>query len=272
MKRAFLPWVLVSWAAAGGEGVDVDVAQRVATALPTGEVKVVDFLERLGASRTDEDRPIGFGARRLRLALRGEKTTTFLTVIAWNDRVGQVEVRCDVEDRETRERVARAYEGKEPALDEQGVSVLVGKLADPPGFFDERRKVLGDPLKLEPAPEIATEYLLLWSPRSDLVYGRMYGDDGAPPPGREALEKILAREQAPAILEDLLRGPNPEGRAYAAEGLLRLERRGGKLSEQARKNIDWVRRSEVNLQVCRGCVVTSEPAAEPLKEMLSQVE
>src|SRR5262245_4993856 len=74
---------------------DVAVARQVAGALGAGADKsVADFLKKLGASGAEEDRPIGFGARRLRVALYGGYTTTWVTVIAWNDRVGPVEAFC----------------------------------------------------------------------------------------------------------------------------------------------------------------------------------
>jgi len=128
--------------------------------------------------------------------------------------------------------------------------------------------VLGPPLGIDPHPALAEAYLLLWSPTGDLVYGWMCGEGGDPPEGREAVEKILAHEHGRPLLEDILRGPNPEGRLYAAEALLRLEKKGTKLGEQEKKDIEWVRKSSVKVHVGRGCLMSWEPAGKPLEEML----
>jgi hypothetical protein len=278
MKRAFWVVALAPFASAGDSvnedwaAKDVAVARRIVAALPAGETKLDDFLKKLDASSTDEDRGIGFGARRLRLALYGGHTTTWVTVIVWNDRVGPLEVFCYEGDAEVwaelRERIAAEYKGREPAIGEKGLRVRVGKAWEPEGFQEARGKTLGAHLLIDPADDVAEAYLLLLSPFSDLAYGSMQGEGGDKPDGRLAMEKLLAHEQGASLLEDALRGPNPEGRLYAAEGLLRLERKGRKLGEQARKDIEWVRKSDVKIHACSGCEMSWEPAATPLEEML----
>lgn len=282
MRRALPMFALASLASAGDSldedwvAQDVAVARRIVAALPAGETRLADFLKKLAASSTDEDRGIGFGARRLRLALYGGYTTTWVTVISWNDGVGPLEVFCHEGNADLwsvlEDKIAAEYKGREPVIEETGLRVRIGHQADPAGFRDERSKVLGPPMKIDPHPDVAEAYFLLWSPFSDLAYGSMQGEGGDKPEGRLAMEKLLAHEQGASLLGDVLRGPNPEGRLYAAEGLLRLERRGGKLGEQIRKNIDWVRKSDVKIHACRGCEMSWEPAATPLEEMLKDEE
>jgi len=252
---------------------DLAVAQRIVAALPATETRVEEFLGKLDASSTEEDREIGFGARRLRLALYGGYTTTWITVIAWNGRVGPVEVHCYEGDAKVwaglRDRIAAQYKGRDPAIGDTGLRARIGHQADPKGFRDGRSKVLGAPLAIDPDPSLDDAYHLLWSPLCDLAYGSMQGEGGDKPAGRLAMEKLLAHEQGANLFDDILRGPHPEGRLYAAEGLLRLEKKGRKLDEQERKAIDWVRKSDVKIRVCRGCLMSWEPAATPLEEMLS---
>jgi hypothetical protein len=278
MRKAMV-WTLLFFAAlAGADGPvredwavkDVEAARRVAGAL--GETKLTEFLKKLRASSTEEDRDIGFLARRLRLAVHGGHTTTWVTVLSWKGGVGPIEIDCHDGDAETwaalRDRIKAEYKGRDPEVGDTGLRVRVGARAGPDGFLKERNKVLGPALGIDPDPALADAYLLLWSPTSDLVCGWMYGEDGAPPPGRDAVERILAHERGRALLEDVLRGPNPEGRLYAAEALLRLEKKGGTLGEQEKKDIEWVRKSSVKIHVARGCLVSWEPAAKPLEEML----
>jgi hypothetical protein len=278
MRR--FPWLaaLASLAAAGDAlneewvSKDVAVARRVAEALPAG--KIEDFLAKLDASATEEDRDIGFGARRLRLALYGGYTTTWVTVVSWGAGAGPLEAWCHEGDAgiwaALKDRIAAEYGGKAPAVGRTGLRLRVGHPADPEGFRAERARVLGPPAGIDPAPAVADAYALLWSPLSDLAYGHMQGEGGDKPEGRVAMEKLLLHEQGASLLEDVLRGPNPEGRLYAAEGLLRLERKGRKPDERARAAIEWVRTSAVKVHVCRGCEMSWEPAAKPLEEMLRE--
>jgi hypothetical protein len=248
---------------------DVDAARRVAGAL--SETKLPRFLERLGSASTEEDRDIGFGARRLRLAVYGGYTTTWVTIVSWDGGVGPLEAFCHEEAEvwaALRDRIKAEYKGRGPEVGDTGLRVRLGARADPEGFRRERNRVLGPPLAIDPHPSLEEAYLLLWSPTSDIVYGRMQGEGGEPPEGRNAVERILGHEQGPALLDDILRGPNPEGRLYAAEALLRLEKKGLRLDEQVRKSIDWIRESGVKIHVARGCEISWEPGAGPLREML----
>ena len=280
MRRAPFLLFLASLAPAGDsldeEWVkrDVAAARRIVEALPSGEVKLDAFLKKLGASSTEEDRPIAFGARRLRLAVYGGYTSTWVTVISWNGVVGPMEVFCYDGDREVwaqlKDRIAAEYKGREPAIEEAGLRATIGRQAEPLAFGDARCKVLGPPLAIDPDPAVAAAYHLLWSPFSNLAYGAMQGEGGDKPDGRVAMEALLAHAQGASLLDDVLRGPNPEGRLYAAEGLLRLEKKGRKLRDEERKAIDWVRTSDVKIQVCRGCEGSWEPGATALDEMLKE--
>lgn len=69
---------------------DVEVAKRVAAALPPGDLTVADFLKKLGEIDREEDQDIGFGARRIQLSISGDSATILLAMIAHGDRIGPV--------------------------------------------------------------------------------------------------------------------------------------------------------------------------------------
>lgn len=277
MRRAFLWASLAALAAAGEEpgredaARDLEVARRIAAALPVGDVALVDFLRKLEPSETREDRNIGFGARRVRVAIHGEHTTTEVTVLAFKDRVGPLQVLCRGDEAvwETLgPEVAKAYGRKAALVDRKGLSLRIGSPADPAGFCDARKEVLGPRLKEDPHPDLEDAYYYLWSPLHDVVYGWQQGDGGEEPEGRKAIEKILAHESGQPLLLDLLRCPNPESRLYAAEALLRMERKGATLPEEVRRAIDWVSRSDVPIQVCEGCEISWKRATDALKAVM----
>jgi len=255
---------------------DIAIARHIAAALPPGDAPAADLVKKLAPSDTLEDRAIGFGARRLRLAFYGGYTETRITILVWEDRAGPVDLVCETDRPETwtevRDGVERAYAPLKAKSGPRGLHVRLGQQAGPDGFREARTKVLGPPLGVDPHPDLAKDYLWLWSPFSDVTYGLMEGEGGDPPRGRKAIEKILAHAQGKPLLEDLLACPNPESRVYAAEAWLRLERKGERLSERVRKGIAWVRKSDVKIHVARGCELSSEPAAHMLTEMLEETK
>jgi len=255
---------------------DVAIAKRVAAALPADDAPLASFLKALAPCRTDENRDIGFGARLIRVALDGQYAGTSIAAIVWKDHVGPIEVVCRADDEETwaklKDAVAKPYASRQPDVRTQELRVQVGHRAGPDAFRKARSAVLGGPLGIEPHPDLAETYAWLWSPFTDLRYGACEGEDGDAPDGRIAIEKIVAHERGAALLEDLLVCPNPESRVYAAEWLLRLERKGRALPDRVRRAIEAVRDSDVKIQVCNGCLLSAEPAKEMLAEMLADAK
>jgi len=253
---------------------DAAVAKRTAEALASGSLPVGEVLKKLAPCHTDENRDIGFGARRVRLTLDGAYTETHVVFLVWKGRAGPVEVVCRADDPEIwaglRGSIGNAYAPLKPEPGEQGLVVHLGARAGPEGFRAARSEMLGGPLGIDPHPDLAEAYLWLWSPFSEVRYGLSEGEDGGPPPGRAAIEKILAHEDGEGLLEDLLCGPNPESRVYAAEALLRLEKKGRKLPDRVRRAVEWVRNSDVKIHVSYGCELTSQRAKKALAAMLEE--
>ncbi len=233
--------------------LDLAVAKRVAAVLPPGGRATAAFRRALAPFDAREDRDIGFGARRMRLALYGGHTTTWITFVSHGDAIGPVRVEVTGGPPEVRARIAEAWGALAPKTVPQGFLYACGKPADPDAFAKARSKALGGPLALEPHPDLAEDYALLWSPVSLLIYGTMFGEGGDPPPGREALERIVTHEHRLPVLEDLLRGPNPEGRLYALEGLERLRKNGTELDAATLAAMKAVRALAVQIQCCSGC-------------------
>jgi hypothetical protein len=60
------------------------------------------------------------------------------------------------------------------------------------------------------------------SPLEDLAVGKSCGEVGWPPRGRDA-ESVLEKQRRVDLFRNVLRGPNPEGRVYAAQALTDLQ-------------------------------------------------
>ncbi|MGQ0613094.1 MAG: hypothetical protein ACT4PV_05080 [Planctomycetaceae bacterium] len=250
---------------------DLAVAKRVAALLPPGERTTAAFRDALEPFDVREDRDIGFGARRAHLALYGGYTTTWITFVSHGDTIGPVRVDVTGGPPEVRTRIAAAWGKLAPKEVPQGFVYECGEPAGPVAFSEARAKALGGPLKMEPHPDLVKDYALLWSPVSLLLYGTMCGDGGDPPPGREALERILAHPRKLPVLLDLLRGPNPEGRVYALEGLERLRKGGVEIDAAREATIKAVRELAVRIQCCAGCILYDEQAEKALADRMEEL-
>lgn len=88
------------------------------------------------------------------------------------------------------------------------------------------------------------------------IYGYAYGIAGAKPDGRIAMEKLLKLNDKDIFIS-LLKGDNPAGRIYAAEGLLRLE--------NSKENVDLINqifstlvRNGIRYTTSNGCIIMDE--------------
>ncbi len=93
-------------------------------------------------------------------------------------------------------------------------------------------------------------------PGASDVYGYSIGISGAKPDGREAMEKLLKLNDKTVFIS-LLKGDNPSGRIYAAEGLLRLE--------NSKENVDLINqifstlvRNGIRYTTAGGCIIMDE--------------
>lgn len=240
---------------------------RLAAALPPA-VAAKAWLEALKPWDSREDRDVGGGARRVEAALYGGYTTTWVRALLRGDEVVQVEVRCPVDEGDRALGVESALKdswGKTPVTtDASGFRYAWSDARSATAHRAELEKALGARGEVVVPESAKAEFALLDGALSPLVFGTACGEDGAPPPGREALE-ALVKAEATAPLRALLRSPNPEGRVYAAGGLLRLEKGGEALSEADKKAIAAIEASPVRISVCDGCEVSAASAADVLR-------
>lgn len=296
LVRTALAMAIVALAApgftlAGGDGLDEEwiamdraMIARLAVALPPGDRPAKEWIaaveppaakpgtDAAGGDANDvepEDRDVEGGARRVNVRLSGGYFMIDVSALVREDRIVEVRVDCPMtggSDSRSAAGVLRDAWGKAP--------VVVTEDAVRYSWSDEaRRKAHRAALETQFGPRpgvevpdsLRTEFELLDGALSNLVYGRMYGEDGGPPPGRAAVE-ALVKAKAARLLRALLRSANPEGRLYAIEGLERLAKGGEVLTDADRAAIDAVKASPVKIHACYGCIVEErEAAAEVLR-------
>jgi len=225
---------------------DRALLRRIAAALPPGDHTAAETLRALAPSDAREERDIGFGAKRYDLALYGERHTLWVRLLVFEEKAIDAQV---VGPQLTKEMLRTWSDAK--ALARLRTAI---------------RKGLGEPEKAEVPKDLREAFELLDAPLADLRCGWMYGEGGDAPAGREATEAIVAAKRAD-LLRLLLRSPNPEGRVYAVEGLLRLEEGGEKLTDADRAAMKAIRSAPTRIHCCAGCLVYDETAETALRQM-----
>jgi hypothetical protein len=133
---------------------DIAVAQRVAATVRSDPMPLDEFVRSLSPDRTDEDRDIAFGGRRVWAAIWGGYMSTWVTAVACNGQVETIEITAN---RVTpaawvrlREPVAHAWEGREVHIEERGFRVEVHAQGVGEPCARTRSRELGSPLGVQP--------------------------------------------------------------------------------------------------------------------------
>lgn len=238
---------------------------QVRDAFGRAELTVELLREIAGSSDVREDRVIGFGARRVRLALYGGYTTIWMNLLAEEpDEHGRSRVvALELEQRGSAESWAavaptlhKAWAGS-PAASALGEreSAITYERRDAARLAALRAKIekaLGAVSAAEVPSGLARAFGRLTSPHEELVIGRSCFSDGGPPPGAEDI-RALAAAGRHDLVRSVLRGFNPEGRVWAVHALLEHARTGGVLDEADKRAIDVLRALPLKLACCDGC-------------------
>lgn len=126
---------------------------------------------------------------------------------------------------------------------------------------ERRAAQLGAPPSAEVPADLQGPYARLTSPFGESSVGVSEGIDGAHPEGVTDVAALL-RAGRIDLLRRVLRGPNPEGRIYAAWALRRAQ--GEPLSPADAETISRVRASKHHVNVAEGC---SSGRATPQKAL-----
>ena len=89
-------------------------------------------------------------------------------------------------------------------------------------FLEHKKNKIGDIKDISLSEEFQKYYDFLYYCENETEYGYFGGIAAVKPMGREAMEELLKLNNKQVFI-NLLKGDNPCGRIYAAEGLLRLE-------------------------------------------------
>lgn len=252
---------------------DLAMARSVRAVLEEPPLELDEWIERLGAKVDGLDRDCGFGGRQVELVRYGGYTSCWITITAFEGEVADLTFFQDC-SREREERQWRALEtawGKVAAAAEDGFHFSLRRDEILGRYRQAVERKLARAPEIEPTEELTAALSVLTSPREVYDWGTVCYYAGVAPAGREATEKLIAAGH-PEAFRVALRGLNPEGRLYAAEALLRLEKKGTPLSPADRDTIEKLRRLPVPIETCSGCTVVTRTAAEVLAEVERELD
>jgi hypothetical protein len=223
------------------------------------------FIKDADTSDIRENREIGFGARRVFMQNRGY----WITAVGFENRIIALNVNCSGSSPDAPVEVSVKRAILNASLPDAGNKLCYYDYVDKEGLAHLQSAItakLGEQ-KEEKAEtdEIARAYQTLMSPFEHLTFGKMCWEGAEKPNGRREMEKLVQADRID-LLRNALRSANPEGRVYAAEGLLALAQHTGKPLEPSDKTaIDEIRDSPVLIEACSGCM----PENKTVDQLLS---
>lgn len=196
---------------------------------------------------------LGFGARRVKLNMGLGYTTIYIDFLLFRNRIVHYKIGANISKKvaTTEHGTAMKRVWKEnggPAFAERDHELIFEK--DYPEVWKAYSKFLAARLGRQndvPVPEeLKTSYALLLNPFENSSISVVYCDDAKPAIG--ALERAGRTD----LIENVLRGYNPGGRIYSAIALLRMKRKGKKLSAATQRSINRILTSDAEASTCHG--------------------
>ena len=229
-----------------------------------------EFLAHLGTYGTRVDRPIGFDLRQLNVQRSGGYTSISLNLVTLGQKILALEcIQSGDTDSWTHisPEILKAWT-QEPLKDLEDqlakrtdMRVAFARYVDHSKIEELLRLELGAPAQIAPAGALQGVFNLLVYPFDILHVGESCYIGGEKPSGRVAVDQLIKAERFD-LIRAVLRGPNPEGRAYAAQALLENKQ----ATAEDKEVIQKLAASTIPIYVCAGCKVYTKSFTEVIKE------
>jgi hypothetical protein len=246
---------------------DIDLLWSVRSTLPPDPVLDV-FLARFKDLSGTKEVDLDFGFERKTVRVPGGYSGCTFTIASHDARLLSMRVDCSahLEVPETRPVVEEALgtafvhdAPRDPAYLLRHVSY------DFPREGEQARATLDCQLGTLRLPErvedltdaLVSAYETLMSPMTDLAVGDNCGFASVPPAGREEADALQSAGRVD-LLRNVLRGPNPEARVYAARALTRMDAIG----PDDLRILHRLASRPIPIQSCSGCIYDWMSSAE----------
>ncbi len=236
---------------------DVKGVKFVMSLLPIESRSIADVEKRFTAFQQknadwSDKSNLGFGAERIRLSLGLGYTTVYIDYLVFEDRIVHYKLGARVSSEDWSRHgptVIDAWrQGGGPEFVVNDAEMTYDK--DFPNewkvYYSELSKQLGPMKPVEIPKNLDKEYKLLTDPFENSEISFVACSDGKP-----AIDELEDAKRVD-LIENVVRGYNPGGRIYAAISLLRMQRKGRRLSAETKQAISKVVKSNASVTTCWG--------------------
>jgi hypothetical protein len=206
------------------------------------------------------------------MALYGGYTTIWINVAVVDKKIVAMECSQSTSSFDVWSRVAPELQKAWSELIKPGMKPLKNddRALKVAGYID--RKIIDDATAHQlgatkfsaPGEALEESFSLLMSPLAESDVGERCYFEGQKPPGRKAIETLVEADRYD-LIRAILRGPSPEGRAYAALAL--NDTRNASADDVLVE--DKLKKLNVKVHVCHGCIVSTETFNEVMTEKRS---
>lgn len=242
--------------------LDIDMIERIRIALPPAAERVY-LLQNLHLNTEPELVDLGFDHLRISTQERGGYSHCEFQMIFYFEALQDLEVTCVWRDGVPKgvDTVLRDSLGPGFSIAQEGARIEGRARFVFPRMkaraAERLRNELGEINQVEVPTDLAEAFETLMSPSAQHTVGSECSYAGVRPYANKATRKLI-NAQRDDLLRNVLHGPNPEARVYAAWGLSKLEA----VTESDRNIIDKLRHLNIRLEACYGCMVLYEPSHE----------
>ena len=226
----------------------------------------LDRLAKAVGQEPEEKRDLGFGNAWARFELYGEALTLRIDVVSHRERLAGVLVTSLGGERALLRRIQTAW-GKRAKIGPRGVEVRTENATQMKRVVRAAWQGVTAETRTGPPWQEREISGTIADPLTELTFGWACYEDGAPPEGRPTADRFW-REGSSWWIDRALTGPNPEGRVYAAEVILRWKLEGQSLGESCSTRARRVLALDVPIRSCAGCLVSAEKAADLVSEKI----
>lgn len=244
---------------------DVDMVQRIRSALGASSAKGEDIDRFKGVvipSDVRTERALGCGIRHVRMAVYGGYTTIWLSVAVIDKKIVALDcMQSGSSDswHQIAPDLQKAW-GVTP-LKQDAHSITVAQYVEQKAIDAATTHDLGAVKIASPPGSLEQPFALLMSPLKESHVGQSCYEGGSKPEGCEAIEQLGAAARYD-LIRAVLRGPSPEGRAYAALML----NKDKKATPDDLVVEEKLKKLNIPVQVCHGCIVSSQSFEQVMAE------
>ena len=231
-----------------------------------------NFKSQIKSLSIDNENQIWKKSRKIQAVQYGGLISNWITIATYDDKIFSIEIVISGEDAEVMKRLAKRNRkinlelkknwkySKEIDLDKNIIESFKYVFIDEKiksQFENEIAKDLGQINEIEINDDLKESYEILIDPMKNYDYGYSCYYGAIKPDGRKAIEKILEAKRFD-LLKNIIRGFNPEGRAYGIEAFfIAYSKNKYIISKEDEDCIKKILKSNISINKCSGCDVFS---------------